>query len=537
MMFAAILGEPISAVRASAQNAERERAVNLLFAPYDLPSAPGCAVGISERGKLVFARGYGQADLTWSRPIAADTIFDVASDAKQFTAFAIALLASRGKLSLADDVRKHVPELRDFGQRLTLRHMLEHTSGLPDHPSLAAITGRGGGSLLTPDVALRLLRDVRELDFQPGTDWAYSNSNFLLLGLVAERVSGKPLGDFLKEEVFTPLGMSRTSYEPDPRPIVAGRASPYAAVGDRFISAPYPASDGGGKGIQTTVGDMLKWAYALDTGRIGGEDVARQMRTPRRLMTGELLTYGMGLDAWNYRGQPIVLHGGNGTGHRSQAMRFPTLGLGIAVICNRTDAKQDALVRAVADAWLGDRLAPVAAPEPVSAGHRAAAGEYISDRGQVLQLLVEGDTARAEGLTGELLRANGGNAFVFETGGRPGRLKLRGGGLLTIIPAQGRAVTYRKLEAVTLSPDRTAQYVGRYLSPDYGGVLSFSADGNQLRLLTATGEERAVRPTTADRFVLGRTTSFHFERAANGEVQRLIVSHPRARRVSFERVR
>jgi CubicO group peptidase (beta-lactamase class C family) len=215
------------------------------------------------------------ADLAWSVPITPQTRFDIASDAKQFTAFAVALLDQRRALSLDDEIRKFIPELKNFGQRITLRQMLGMRSGLPDFLTLGTITGRRGGSKFTPEVALRLVSDIRSLDFEPGSDWTYSNTNFLLLALAVERVSGKPLGEFLEAEAFRPAGMTRTSYEPDPQPVVKERATPYAPGKGGFLMAPYPASDGGSKGVQSTVLDMLRWAEALDSGRLAGTRLAQ----------------------------------------------------------------------------------------------------------------------------------------------------------------------------------------------------------------------------------------------------------------------
>lgn len=513
----------------------RQERVDKVFAAYARQDVPGCTVGISEGGHLAYAKGYGMADLAWDIPITPDTVFDVASDAKQFTAFAIALLASRGKLSLEDDIRLHIPELRDFGQRVTLRHMLEHTSGLPDHVTLAGITGRRGGAKLTPELVLRLLSDVRELDFAPGTDWTYSNSNFFLLGLVVERVSGRPLGDFLQTEAFEPAGMARTLYQPDPQPSVRGRATPYVPFSGGFLIAPYPSSDGGGKGIQSTVKDMLGWAHALDGGKLGGSKLADAMRTPRKLKTGERLTYGMGLDMWTYRGTPVILHGGVGTGYRSQTIRFPKFGTAISILCNRGDAQHDRLARAVADAWLGERLAAVASPRPFGPAHSAAAGDYINEHGLVMELRVEGDRASAEGLTSERLIAADAGGFTFETGARPARIEMRPGGELLYTPGQGRPAIYRRFEKAVPAPAELALYAGRYHSPDYDVPLKARVEGGHLMLVAPDGLVHRLRPTTQGRFAIGRGTSVTFERGQDGAVSRLILSTPRARRVLFQR--
>lgn len=526
----------VLATEARVENMRHAR-VDAVFAPYARPDTPGCAVGVSEAGRVVYAKGYGMADLAWGVPIAPDTRFDIASDAKQFTAFAAALLAERGALSLDDDVRKHVPELRDFGHRVTLRHMLGMRSGLPDILTLGTLTGRRGGSKLTPEVGLRLIRDVRSLDFPPDTDYAYSNTNYFLLGLVVERVSGKPLGEFLKAEAFDPASMRRTLYEPDPQPVVPGRATPYAPAKGSFLISPYPASDGGSKGVQSTVLDMLAWADALDSGRLAGVKLSEMMRAPGKLTTGEPLTYGMGLETWRYRGVPIVLHGGTGTGYRSQTLRFPTLGAAVSVLCNRSDANHDALARGVADAWLGDRLGPVPAPAPFGPSHRAAIGDYISDGGLVVELRLADGRASAEGITGEPLNAAGPSTFTFETGQRPALLKVRGDSTLLYVPGQGRTVVFRRYQTNKPSAETLVPYTGRYYSSDFEAGLSVALENGELRVLTPNGVVQPLRPTTTGRFLTGRTTALSFERGQGGRIERLVVSTPRARRVVFGRVR
>jgi hypothetical protein len=260
------------------------------------------------------------------------------------------------------------------------------------------------------------------------------------------------------------------------------------------------------------------------------------MRTPRKLTTGEPLTYAMGLEQSDYRGVPTILHGGVGTGHRAQTIRFPTLGAAVSVICNRADASHDGLSRAVADAWLGDRLAPVAATPRFQPAHVAAAGDYINERGLVLELRIEGDRATAAGLTGEPLVAAGADSFAFETGQRPARLQIQPGGALFYTPGQGRAVLYRRLERVAPAQVEIAAYGGRYQSPDYGTLFIVRVEEGELRLVAPSGLVRPLRPTTRDRFTMGRGAAFTFVRGADGTVRQLVVGTNRAKRVLFERI-
>jgi hypothetical protein len=281
---------------------------------------------------------------------------------------------------------------------------------------------------------------------------------------------------------------------------------------------------------------MLRWAEALDSGRLAGVSLAKAMQTPGRLITGEPLTYGMGLESWTYRGTPIVLHGGTGSGYRSQTMRFPALGAAISVLCNRVDANPDALVRNVADAWLGDRLAAKLAYSEFGPAHRAAAGDYIREDGSTFSLRFDGNKATAEGLTGEPLRASGSNEFEYETGQRPARLQIGSKGKLRLIPGQGRSSLYTRYDSVKLGPKNLQTYLGSYFNSDYQATLRVELDKGELRLIQSSGLIQPLRATTADRFMAGRGAALTFERQGS-LITRFIFSTPRARRVVFERVR
>jgi CubicO group peptidase (beta-lactamase class C family) len=187
---------------------------------------PGCAVGVSKDGGPVVQKAYGMADLEHDVPNRADTIFEAGSVSKQFTAAAVLLLAQEGRLSLDDPVRKHVPELPDYGAPLTIRHMLQHTSGLRDWGELAAIAGWPRTSRVhTHEHVVDILSRQKSLNFPSGTQYSYSNSGYNLAAVIVARVSGRSFAEFSNERIFTPLGMSRTSWRDDHTRIVKGRAT------------------------------------------------------------------------------------------------------------------------------------------------------------------------------------------------------------------------------------------------------------------------------------------------------------------------
>src|SRR5262245_37868897 len=184
--------------------------VDALFASYDKPGSPGCALGVIKDGKLIYTRGYGIANLEHNIPNGSQIVYDIGSDSKQFTAASALLLAAQGKLSLEDDVRKYIPELPTYQKPITIRHLLHHTSGLRDYAALFGLAGINTDDVSTEDDALKMIVRQKALNFTPGDEWLYSNSGYFLLSIIVKRACGKTLAEFAKEQIFDPLGMKST---------------------------------------------------------------------------------------------------------------------------------------------------------------------------------------------------------------------------------------------------------------------------------------------------------------------------------------
>ena len=261
---------------------------------------PGCAVGIARGGRPVLTRAYGMADLEQRTRNTPETVFESGSVAKQFTAAALLLLEQDGRLSLDDDVRRYLPELPEMGARITLRHLLTHTSGLREQWSLLAIAGNPPGSQVhSLATVLDVVSRQRALNFTPGEEYLYTNTGYALAALVVERVSGRGFAEFSEERLFRPLGMAHTRWRDDFRRLVPGRATGYAAgQGSVFrLDMPFTNVVGNG-GMLTTVGDLLRWNAFLDSPSAlpGGATLVRALATPGRLTGGRVLPYGLGLE-------------------------------------------------------------------------------------------------------------------------------------------------------------------------------------------------------------------------------------------------
>ena len=326
--------------------------VDELFARFTPGLSPGCALAVVERGRVVLARGYGFADLGRRLPITPRTRFDIASTSKQFTAASVLLLAERGRLSLDDDVRKYVPELPRHDTVITLRHLLHHTSGLPNYIDLLARSGKSYEEVTTDDDALAALAAAPQLQFPPGTAFRYNDSGYFLLSLVVKRVTGSTLRDFAAENLFAPLGMTDTRIVDDLRHEVPGRAVPYERDGGAFQPVASAWEQTGDGGVNSTVLDLARWDANFYTGAVGGKPLRAAMTTPGSLANGSPLPYGGGLFLDRFRGHRRVRHPGSWRGFCSELMRLPGRRLSVITLCNAGDADPATLSEQVADLYL-----------------------------------------------------------------------------------------------------------------------------------------------------------------------------------------
>jgi CubicO group peptidase (beta-lactamase class C family) len=364
---------------AAAADTAREAATGTIFDGLVRDGEPGLAVLVRQDSKTVFERCYGVRDLRSRERIDPTTAFRLASVTKQFTATAVMLLVRDGKLRYEDALTDLVPSFPAYGKGITLRHLLTHTSGLPDYEELMAAAEQGRPPIWTAvrqigdEEVLALLRDAKAGRFAPGTSWAYSNSGYVLLGLIVARVSGKPFGEFLHERVFAPLRMDRTLAYERGRNEVTHRALGHTREDAAFRQTDQSSTSAtlGDGGVYSTLGDLAKWDEALHAGTLLSpaamkpalESVAlADGSAPRwpagppggdNLSPGAAVAYGFGwfLDPW--RAHPRMWHHGETIGFRTAIERFPDDRLTVVILANRNDLDPQALALRVADGYLG----------------------------------------------------------------------------------------------------------------------------------------------------------------------------------------
>ena len=516
--------------------------VDRVFARFDRADSPGCAVGIGRDGAALYTHAYGSANLEYGVPLTAASVFESGSVAKQFTAAAIVLLAQQGKLSLEDDIRKHLPEVPDFGETIRIRHLLNHTSGLRDQWALLGIEGRGPGTQVhSPATTLDLVVHQKALNFPPGTDYLYSNTGYTLLGVIVQRVSGQSLDAFTQAQLFRPLGMTQTRWRDDFTAIVKGRATAYAGSLDRGFRTDMSFTNVvGNGGLLTTVADLLKWNENFFSSTVGGRALVDSMQTRAVLRNGRRLTYALGLEVANYDGVAEVSHGGSTAGYRTFLARYPDQHVSIAVLCNLASANPAMLAHQVADVVLTKppRAVQSGAAKPVtltSAQLDRWAGSYVEKRTeQVLRLAVrDGKLVNANASETELTplspdRFRGRAMDLVFAGAAPRRSLL-------VVRQDGDTAVMSEVQPATVSAARLADYTGTYASDELDVKLTIALVNDKLVLRRRPADEGQLQPLYEDSFD-GPVGAMRFSRDASGRVTGVGIFNGRARNVRFTKV-
>jgi CubicO group peptidase (beta-lactamase class C family) len=534
----------------AAPDAETKAKVDAVFATYDKSDSPGCALGVIRDGRLIYARGYGMANLEHSIPITPQTVFDIGSTSKQFAASSILLLAQQGKLSLDDDVRKFVPALPAYGQPVTIRHLLHHTSGLRDYLSLMALAGIDFDSVTTDADALELITRQKALNFPPGAEHLYSNSGYFLLSVIVKSASGKSLREFAQEHIFGPLEMKHTHYHDDHTRIVPLRATGYAPRREGGFAVSMSGFEQTGDGaVYTTIEDLLLWDRNFYEPKVGGDELLRSLHTTGTLSSGSPLTYAAGLVVSDFRGLKTVRHGGSWAGYRAELLRFPDEKFSVSCLCNLGSANPSRLSQQVAEVFLGEKMAAPqqrAAAEaaqgvtlteaelkPKASLYRGASGSLIRVAWRDGKLWIGPSGAPAE----ELLALSASRFRVrdwppssevqFEPAGPRHRIRL--------LRENREPEMFEAVEEFTPTPEQLAEFGGTYYSEELDVNYVLAIENGRLSA-RVRGQSRLLQPTYRDAFTAGGR-QFEFTRDAQGRVTGFAVQAGRVRNIRFVRTK
>ncbi len=377
--------------------------VDAIAAPY-AGARPGFGVLVVRRDSVLLERGYGLANVQRSEPITPHTRFLLGSVSKQFTAMAVMILADRSELGYDDPIAKYLPEFTGRAGRITVRQLLHHQGGLPEYEQLFVDRGLVDRdwprSVTTPPSrfeptardALALLADTDSLEFAPGTRFAYSNSGYMVLAQIVERVSGQRFAEFLHDNVFEPLGMRETVLYDERRPSIPNRASSYTHADGTFREIDYTPFNAiyGEDNVVTPLHDLVQWIRTLDHPTLVRPATQALAFTPGTLADGDSTSYGFGWFVGAALGERLILHGGSWVGFRTAIVRFPAETLTVVVLANAGETDSEILAVRIGQAWLGDRAPLPVARAVSSAVLRRAEGRYEIRPGLVATLAVSG---------------------------------------------------------------------------------------------------------------------------------------------------
>jgi CubicO group peptidase (beta-lactamase class C family) len=545
----------VAGTNSSAQKELADK-VDRVFAEWNTTSSPGCALAVVKDGHIVYEHGYGMANLELGIAITPQSVFDIGSISKQITAMAILLLAQEHKLSLDDDVRKYLPEIPDYGASITIRHMLHHTSGLRNYDDLFDLEGIPEADLTTDRDAMDLIVRQKGVNFKPGDEFLYSDTNYFLMSQIVKRITGQTLRQFAQERIFGPLGMTSTHFHDDHTMIVPRRATGYAPhAGGGFEIDMSNFEQLGDGSVMTTVEDLSKWDQNFEHPVVGGVAAIRQLTTPGTLNSGQRIPYAMGLFLDHYSGLNWIHHSGEWVGYRAALSRFPDQHFSTLITCNCVGSMSPmTMAQRVADVYLADQFAKTQtttsgqSPSNVPASElQKYAGAYWSEKnGALRNFILHGDILimEAGGTTYDMLPLGGGqfearepdiehkDKYIFRAVRNSGDFKLEA-------VEGGVSVAYESVKGSILDASQLTDYAGSYANDELRATWTLVVHNGKLVRQQWMTEDEEVEPAFLDGFIGDISEGqflMHFNRDSSGRVTSFDVATDMVRPMRFFKV-
>jgi CubicO group peptidase (beta-lactamase class C family) len=531
--------------------------VDKLFAAWDTHDSPGCAVGVSHNGAVVYEHGYGMANLELGVPITSETVFNLASITKAFTAMSMLLAAEQGKLSLDDEVQKFIPDWQDRDDHIKVRHLLTHTSGMRDAFALLGWAPANQTADVNESI-VRILSRQRGLNSAPGSEYMYNNGGYNLLASILKRATGQSLGEFAATNIFKPLGMVDTHVHEDIPMLVPRRASAYTRGESGWRAAKPDNGVVGNGGMYSTVGDLLRFEENFERPRVGSPALLASMGKPLVLPSGPSPEHGVGFALGEYRGLPTVASSGGDYGIATEITRFPTQHFSVAVLCNEDNivmggkarVNPDVFINGIADIFLADVLKPVDAPVALATGPAPAPVKLtdaeLSAKTGLYRVSGDNVPVRVSLVRGSLTgRSYYGEGFDIElTPTAANRFLLFNSIPFEFVPAAagkpqawrvGEGKNQRLWELVTLAlpPAELKAFAGDFRSDELDVTFNVEPKGSGLSVVHTFD----VAPLEKDVFVGDWVGIMKFTRDARGAVSGFTVNRANAHGVRFDRVR
>ena len=529
-----------------AQPDSLDQKINNIFKTYSRTDGPGCAVAVIRNDTVLFSKGFGMANLEYDIPITPSTVFDIASVSKQFAGFAISKLIQDGKISGQDDIRKYLPEVPSFGKTITINHLVHHSSGLRDWPEALVMAGWRWDEVFSFDDIMRMVRAQKELDFEPGSKYSYSNTGYNLLAAVVEKAGGMTFKEWTDANIFKPLGMNSSKFQDDYTAIIKNLAHSYEPSDKGFGNIPGALTAYGSSSLFTNVEDLSKWVINFNRQIELKNPVYLNMLTQGKLNNGKDITYGYGLQSGMDRGIRTVSHTGGWAGYRTIISNYPDESLSIIILSNSADFSPGEYASQVADLFLTGKwqtASPVVnkvKESPTIVLNPAVAkkyeGTYLLRPGKLISITYQDGILMTQA-TGEPMfptEAKSDSTIWIEAYGAPMTFVKDKVGRIIMI--KYRDIDVRKVIAWVANPKLFPQYAGTYYSDELAAEYKISVKEGKLEVSHRRGGESLLSPDASvpDLFI-SNSGYFQFIRNSEKKVAGFKFSGSRIRNISFDR--
>ncbi|MHA3787206.1 serine hydrolase domain-containing protein [Flavobacterium hauense] len=512
-----------------------------VLASFNKPGSPGATVLVRKEGKVIYQKSGGYANIEKGEAINDKTLFNLASDTKQFTASCIIMLEQKGKLKLDDKLSKYFPEFPDYAQKITIQDLLNHTAGLVDYRTAFWIAGKELDAVSNEDI--RKMLKATPLNFEPKTEWSYSNSNYWCLVQIVEQLSGMPIGNFADKNIFKPLKMKDTRYHRDVTKLNNG-AIGYAIEGNAYAESDKDTGVFGGSGMFSTSNDMLKWLDEMDTKKKLGTAFWDAMLNGQKHAIGGNAFYSNALFFNPYKGKKWIYHGGDLSGYHSVMSYFPEEKLDIIVFTNMGDFNVMNMQGAIASQLFGFKFAWPASAKPLQSAVQLSkevlekyAGIYEA-MGMFFEISVSNTTINVTQLwDGESYDAQvtGEASFTFAEAGADFAFEniIDGKAQLMKLTQDGETLELKRTNSYK-GPDNSA-YAGRFLCKSINAEYDFYAKGGKF-FYSINGKEAATIGVIEKDTVTIEQGKVTYHRNAEGTVTAFTLDHPRVKGLEFEKI-
>lgn len=524
--------------------------IDSIFAEWSKPNVPGCAIGVFKEGQLVYAKGYGVANLEYDIPNTKTSVYRIASTSKQFTAACVIRLVQQDKLSLDDKLSKFFPSFPSYANKITVRHLLNHTSGIRDYLTLVYLKGLRDEDYYTDEELMDWLTNQTSLCFQPGEKHLYSNSGYWLLGQIVNKISGMDMAEFANQELFKPLGMAHTHFHDDHNKIVKNRATGYIPNDNGYEICTTTLDMIGDGGVFTTIEDMKKWDDAFYKSNVLNKEFWNMMTQRGVLNNGDTISYACGLMVDTYKGQKTISHGGAFVGYRAEILRFPVQQFTVVVLANRGDANVSRKAYKVANLFLKSVLEgededeivfKTSASNSTKYAMSQMVGLYELKPGLDMKVSIEDDSVQITQLWNnaayKIVNVEG-NTYMIQPDVNVGfsfsDLIQDSIQTLTLIQNGTETSCKRKVYA-DLAGVNVKDYAGSYYCKELDATYKLSIVNDTLQVTVKSNDPVALELNNKDRFTIyGNLIQFS---RANNVVSGFTLDFGRVKNLRFEKVK